>query len=81
MPTVEELAAPLARICCTFTSGARAQSAASALNNAGATVVAILAIGRVISIDAGEHTEQYWQRQKQTPFDFNACCVSPHRSL
>ena len=59
----------------TFTSGARAQSAASALNNAGATVAAIVPIGRVIS---PEYNEDFWKRQSHLVFDFDVCCVGEH---
>jgi hypothetical protein len=59
----------------TFTSGARAQSAASALNNAGATVAAIVPIGRVITPSFGPHVEQYWKRQGASVFDFDVCCL------
>lgn len=62
----------------TFTSGARAQSAASALNNAGATVVAIIPIGRVITPDFNPAATEYWQRQGARLFDFDACCVAAH---
>ena len=59
----------------TFTSGARAQSAASALNNAGATVAAIVPIGRVIS---PEYNQDFWKRQSRLVFDFDVCCVGDH---
>jgi predicted amidophosphoribosyltransferase len=59
----------------TFTSGARAQSAASALNNAGATVAAIVPIGRVIS---PEYNGDFWKRQSRLVFDFDVCCVGDH---
>jgi hypothetical protein len=62
----------------TFTSGARAQSAASALNNAGATVAAIVPIGRVINPDFNEENEAYWRRQSKLPYAFDTCCVGPH---
>jgi len=62
----------------TFTSGARAQSAASALNNAGATVAAIVPIGRVIDPGYGERTAAYWKRQSLQKFDFGVCCVGDH---
>jgi len=62
----------------TFTSGARAQSAASALNIAGATVVAIVPIGRVISPDWSDQHASYWQRQSKLAYDFDKCCVGNH---
>jgi adenine/guanine phosphoribosyltransferase-like PRPP-binding protein len=59
----------------TLTSGARAQSAASALNNAGGTVVAIVPVGRVI--DPG-YNPGFWNNQSRLVFDFNVCCVGDH---
>lgn len=59
----------------TFTSGARSQSAASALHLAGATVVAIVPIGRYINPDFGTHVRSYWDEQRRTPFDFGVCCL------
>ena len=59
----------------TFTSGARSQSAASTINNAGGTVVAIVAIGRVIDPDFGDHVKEYWGRQRRQTFSFDACCL------
>ena len=59
----------------TFTSGARAQSAASALNIAGASVAAIVPIGRVISPEFNEETAEYWKRQTALEFDFDVCCL------
>ncbi len=62
----------------TFTSGARAQSAASALSNEGASVAAILPIGRVIKPGFSTHVEEYWQTQSASVFDFDVCCVGDH---
>jgi hypothetical protein len=62
----------------TFTSGARSQSAASALNNAGATVAAIVPIGRVINPHWSAETEAYWERQQSAVYDFGRCCVADH---
>jgi predicted amidophosphoribosyltransferase len=62
----------------TFTSGARAQSAASVLNNAGATVVAILPIGRVITPGFSPSVTAYWKKQGAKVFDFDVCCVGGH---
>lgn len=58
----------------TFTTGARVQSVASALTNAGATVVAAVPIGRVIDTNRGEK-EAFWRRQRAIPFDFDICCL------
>lgn len=61
----------------TFTSGARAQSAASALTLAGALVVAIVPIGRVIQPGWSPDTQAYWTQRGTEPFDFNVCCLEP----
>lgn len=62
----------------TFTSGARAQSAASALSLAGGDVVAILPVGRVISPDFNDANKEFWDRQRAIPFDFDVCCLDTH---
>jgi hypothetical protein len=61
----------------TFTSGAKLQSAASALTLAGATVVAGVVLGRVVSVNPGEYPEraEFWKRQAETPFSFDTCCL------
>jgi len=48
----------------TLTTGAMAQSAASALSNRGATVVGILTIGRMIKPSFSETVNEDWQRQR-----------------
>lgn len=60
----------------TFTSGARAQSAASALNLAGAVVVAIVPVGRVID-PSWEPTREWWEHQKRQRYNFGSCCLEP----
>ncbi len=60
----------------TLTSGARAQSAASVLNGAGAEVVAIVPIGRVVD-PSWEHVTEWWNTRKRRPFTFAACCLEP----
>jgi hypothetical protein len=62
----------------TFTSGARAQSAASALNNAGGTVAAIAPIGRVITPGFSTTAADYWKKQGARSYDFDVCCVGAH---
>lgn len=60
----------------TYTTGARSQSAASALNNGGGQVVAIVPVGRVINpewADVGE----WWSAQKRQAFRFDTCCLEP----
>ncbi len=59
----------------TFTSGARAQSAASALQLAGAQVVAMVPIGRVIKADFSEESAELLRRARELPFDFGVCCL------
>lgn len=61
----------------TFTSGSHAQSAASALAMAGAGVVAIVPVGRVISPAFSESVKAYWERQLAIPFSFATCCLEP----
>lgn len=59
----------------TFTSGARAQSAASTLALAGADVVAIVAIGRVVDPAFSETRREFWADRVESPFTFDVCCV------
>jgi hypothetical protein len=60
----------------TWTTGAHAQSAASALTLAGATVVAVLTIGRMVS-PSPDYDGPWWDTQSREPFDFNDCCIHP----
>lgn len=53
-----------------YTTGARSQSAASALQLAGGHVVAILVIGRRINVEYNEFTFRVWERQHIKPFNF-----------
>lgn len=59
----------------TFTSGARAQSAASALALSGADVMAIVPIGRVFKPGYSDETRAWWESRKSMPFDFDTCCI------
>jgi predicted amidophosphoribosyltransferase len=59
----------------TFTSGARIQSAASALSLAGAKVIAAVPIGRVINPDYNESTREFWDAVRRRPFTFDLCCL------
>jgi len=59
----------------TFTTGATAQSAASRLNLDGATVVAVVPIGRVINPRFSERTGEFWDERRAAPFSFDHCCV------
>jgi hypothetical protein len=51
-----------------YTTGARSQSAASALQLAGANVVAIVPIGRRINPSFNEVSQIVWDRQRVKPF-------------
>ena len=64
----------------TWTTGARAQSAASTLQIAGAQVAAIVPIGRLIDPLFNEESKLLWEQQRNIPFDFNHCCVGEHGS-
>jgi predicted amidophosphoribosyltransferase len=59
----------------TFTSGARAQSAASCLQAAGAEVMAVVAVGRVINPDFSPEAASLWEHARSAPFDFDLCCI------
>ena len=61
----------------TFTSGARVQSAASALALAGATVIAAVPIGRYINPDYSEANRRLWDAARAEGFDFEVCCLEP----
>jgi predicted amidophosphoribosyltransferase len=64
----------------TFTSGARAQSAASALQLAGARVVAMVPIGRVIKPDFSTEAAALLTRARAHAFDFAICCLEGIRA-
>lgn len=59
----------------TYTSGARAQSAASAIALAGASVSAVVAVGRVIEPAYKPSTKAYWDTQVADGFRWDTCCV------
>jgi phosphoribosylpyrophosphate synthetase len=59
----------------TLTSGARLQSAASALQLEGAEVVAAVVIGRFVNPEFNEPTAQLWARLSARQFDFTTCCL------
>lgn len=61
----------------TFTTGARLQSAASALQLGGAHVVAALVIGRVITPEFSAAAKNLWEKARATPFTFDHCCLEP----
>ena len=61
----------------TFTTGARVQSAASALTSAGSRVVAVVPVGRVIDTASETYPEkeEFWRKQRRAGFDFGTCCL------
>lgn len=59
----------------TYTSGAHAQSAASALSLGGATVVAIVALGRVVRPEWTAAHREAWEARMASPFSFRTCCL------
>lgn len=59
----------------TFTSGARAQSASSALALAGAHVVAVVPVARVVRPDFARNAEWLRSRRADGPFRFDRCCL------
>jgi adenine/guanine phosphoribosyltransferase-like PRPP-binding protein len=67
----------------TWTTGAHAQSAASALRLAGAGPVAILAIGRHFAIPEREEyiasARDYLNRSKALKWDWSRCCLCDDR--
>lgn len=61
----------------TFTSGARAQSAASTLSLGSGVVVAIVPIGRVVNPQYSDTTREYWDQQRRQRYRFDTCCLEP----
>ena len=59
----------------TLTSGARVQSAATALQIAGAQVVGAVVIGRVMNPDFNAVTREAWDRAHRFRFTFDRCCL------
>lgn len=59
----------------TFTTGARLQSAVSALRRSGASAVACVVVGRVIDPVWNENCRQIWDQARETPFSFAECCL------
>jgi predicted amidophosphoribosyltransferase len=59
----------------TLTTGARAQSAASALRSHGALVVAIVVVGRVVDPAHSPLTRSWWRQHAMAPFDLDRCCL------
>lgn len=65
---------PLLVVDDTFTTGASVQSATSALRLAGAQVVAVVVIGRVVNPDATPEEAELWAAATRTPWRLNRCC-------
>lgn len=59
----------------TFTTGARLQSAASALRLYGASAVAAVVIGRVIDPEWNENCRRIWDQAREIQFTFDQCCL------
>jgi orotate phosphoribosyltransferase len=59
----------------TFTSGAEVQSAASALQLAGAAIPAAVVIGRYIDPRFNDASKQLWEQAHARPFRFERCCL------
>jgi adenine/guanine phosphoribosyltransferase-like PRPP-binding protein len=67
----------------TFTSGATFQSAAARLALDGATVVAGVVIGRVISTGDARYPErdEFWEERRLVRFSFDRCCHEPEPAV
>jgi hypothetical protein len=59
----------------TLTSGARVQSAASALAFEGAAEVAAVAIGRFVKPDFSPRHRSLWDEARKRGFSFDRCCL------
>jgi predicted amidophosphoribosyltransferase len=59
----------------TFTTGASVHSAVSALRLAGARVVGVVVVGRVLNPDARPGEARLWEAARSRPFDLHACCA------
>lgn len=63
----------------TFTTGASVQSAASALQLAGARVLAVVVLGRVVNPAAAPQEAALWQAARSRPFRLDRCCLCDRR--
>jgi adenine/guanine phosphoribosyltransferase-like PRPP-binding protein len=59
----------------TLTTGARAQSAASALTAWGAQVLAVVVVGRVVDPLHSLAARRWWRDHAGQPFDLERCCL------
>jgi hypothetical protein len=62
----------------TLTTGARLQSAVSALRQNGASSVAGLIVGRVMDPDWNDNCRHIWDQGGETQFSFDKCCLRQH---
>jgi len=56
-----------------FVSGARSLSAAAALSGAGAVVLAVVPLGRLVRPEHNEATAAFWECQRRIPYDPATC--------
>jgi predicted amidophosphoribosyltransferase len=59
----------------TFTTGARLQSAASALSRGGANVVAAVVVGRFTKPNFNDETQALWNESRSRDYSFDYCCL------
>jgi hypothetical protein len=59
----------------TLTTGARLQSAVSALRLHGASAIAAVVVGRVIDPAWNENCRRIWDQARETRFSFDRCCL------
>lgn len=59
----------------TLTTGARLQSAVSALRLGGASAAAAVVVGRVIDPDWNDNCRRIWSQARATAFSFGQCCL------
>jgi predicted phosphoribosyltransferase len=59
----------------TLTTGARLQSAVSALRLHGASAIAAVVVGRVIDPAWNENCRRIWDQAHETRFSFDRCCL------
>jgi Phosphoribosyl transferase domain len=65
----------------TFTTGARLQSAVSALRRNGASAVAAVVVGRVISPEWNDNCRRIWDQARESQFSFDECCLCPNKAV
>ena len=64
----------------TYTTGARLQSAASALCRAGGELVAAVVVGRVVRAGDNAATRALWNASRARRFSFDTCCLERRAS-